>query len=145
MIQNGLQANLWALLETIARVVEPPERRKAREKAAATAADTAAEARTGSAEHPGEATETKEESFAHEPERCSGEGKGPTRETELETGPELDELAVNCLGAMSLMLRSEEAKEVLARPGHHPGLNCLLELATVTPDRYPQSFADVSI
>lgn len=128
MIQNGLQTNLWALLETIARAVEPPERRKTREREAAAAADTAAE--------PGEAVEAKEDPLSHETERCSGEGKESVREIELQIGAELDELAVNCLGAMSLMLRSEEAKDILAGPVHHPGLKSLLALATVTPDRY---------
>lgn len=117
MIDLGLQAEMWTLSGKIARTVETPESRKARQKAAeATAEGSTATAQTDAAE------------------RCqnSRQGLDEVQESpELQMGQALDEMAANCIGAVSLMLRTDQAKEALSGPDFHAGFEILLELATV--------------
>lgn len=124
MLDCGLQDALWALLENIGRVIEPPERRKAREKAAAADADNVVNLDSGGAISTGEQ--------ALEGAPISVYSREPL---ELVAGTELDELAVNSLGAVSQILRLELAKEALAKSSH-ASLDILLELATLAQDRF---------
>lgn len=126
MLDCGLQDALWALLENIVRVIEPPERRKALEKAVTADADNVVSTDSGRA-------------ISHGEEALEGAEQAPisvySREPlELVAGTELDELAVNSLGAVSQILRLELAKEALALSSH-AGLDTLLDLATLAQDR----------
>lgn len=138
MLEHGLQNKLWALAQSIARAVETPEQRKARQKAAAAsaAAGTAGGLRGADGSRGGEggslllqevAGDNDNEDEAHTSEGEEGDGVAVV----LEAGQELDEVAAKCVGAISLMLRSQEAADSLAGPeGYHNGLQILLELAT---------------
>ncbi|CBJ27259.1 flagellar associated protein [Ectocarpus siliculosus] len=138
MLEHGLQNKLWALAESIARTVETPEHRKARQKAAAEAAAAAAGTAGGSTGVDGsrggeggplllqEVTGGNEDE-AH----TSGGEEGGGVAVVLEAGQEMDEVAAKCVGAISLMLRSQEAADSLSgSEGYHNGLEILLELAT---------------
>lgn len=135
MIENGLQAKLWALLENIARTAETPERRKARQMASSATTEAA-----NGTDGVFSGTSGSREAFPTELERLDGAGHHTSKARgamELKAGKDLDELALNCLGAISLMLRSEQAKEaLLAGPDYHPGLGILLELAIVEQKRW---------
>ncbi|CAB1121297.1 unnamed protein product [Ectocarpus sp. CCAP 1310/34] len=133
-----LKNKLWALAESIARTVETPENRKARQKAAAEAAAAAAGITGGSRgaddSRGGEGVPLllQEVTGDNEDEAHTSEGEeGGGVAVVLEAGQELDEVAAKCLGAISLMLRSQEAADSLAgSEGYHNGLEILLELAT---------------
>ena len=135
LVENGFQTKLWVLAEQIARAVETPEHRKARLKAASAAA---AEAGENSGRTDGEAIGSRESAPAE-----VGGGIGVAvkyfdetpKPMELEKGHELNDLAVKCVGALSLLLRSEQAKETLARAERVHDLDILLELATMVQDR----------
>lgn len=138
LVENGFQAKLWVLAEQIARAVETPEHRKARLKAAATIAAATAEAGDNTGGIDGETIVSRESAPAEAGGRlesavkCFDEARKPI---ELEEGHELDDLAVKCVGALSLLLRSEQAKEALARTERVHDLDILLELATMPQDR----------
>ena len=125
MLDCGLQDALWALLENIVRVIEPPERRKAREKAAVADADNIA-----NEEDSGGEGSTGEQALEGGPISVY-----PREPLELVAGTELDELAVNTLGAVSQILRLELAKEALEKSSH-AGLDILLDLVTLGQDRF---------
>lgn len=136
MFEHGVQKRLWALAENIARIVETPEHRKKRLKAA----EAASEASATTARSPTSASGKRESSLDElTAEDEALESKDAHEQDEgasiaLEPGQELDELAANCMGAISLMLRSQETAHALAGTKHH-GLEVLLELATVGQDR----------
>ena len=138
-MEHGVQNKLWALAENIARTVETPEHRKKRQKAAEAAAEAVAEA--GASSDGGlTGADRKQASLFQGPtaegEPPSSEPKGQAREPiVLEAGEELDKLAATCVGAISLMLRSQEATDALAGPDIHYGLQVLVELATVPQGR----------
>lgn len=139
MMEHGLQNKLWALAENIARTMETPEHQRAREKAAEAPAEAATEPAAGTDRSVRGADGNQELSLQ---EVAAGD-EGDTSEGEdekgepiaLEAGQELDELAAKCVGAISLMLRSQEAADALVGPEHHNGLEILLELATVAQGR----------
>ncbi len=139
-MEHGIQNKLWALAENIARTVETPERRRKRQKAEEAAAEAAtaeagASTDSGLRGADGKPTSLFQESMA-EDETHSSEGGGEAKKPiALEAGQELDELAVACVGAIALMLRSQEATDALAGPEIHHGLRVLLELATVSQGR----------
>ncbi|CAM9310036.1 unnamed protein product [Ectocarpus fasciculatus] len=133
MLEHGLLNKLWALAESIARTVETPEHRKARQKIAA-AAGTAGGLRGADGSRGGEGGSLlpQEVTGDNEDEAHTSEGEeGGGVAVVLEAGQELDEVAAKCVGAISLMLRSQEAADSLAgSEGYHNGLEILLELAT---------------
>lgn len=129
LTEYGLQVALWRILERIARVVETPEHRKEREKA-----ETAEATTSGSDASSGDTSQPREPSRVEKGEvQTCDESRDAL---ELTTGEELDELAVNSLGVLLLMLRSEQAKDALARRAKHQGLDVLLELSTVAQSRW---------
>lgn len=132
--QTGLLKDLLALLENIAIAVETPDRRKEREKTveADDESDAGTDDSSGTDERP-----RSIDPPAAEVDRLRGTDRGSIDvlgKIGLKAGAELDELAVSCLGAVSAMLRSDNAMESLSRPQNH-GLRVLLELATVTQSR----------
>lgn len=137
MFEHGVQEKLWALAEKIARTVETPDHRKKREKAAEAATEAAASTdrsptrASGTREPLLQELTTEDEALTPEGENEQGEGTSIT----LEAGQELDELAAKCVGAISLMLRSQETADALVGTKHH-GLEILLELATVAQGRW---------
>lgn len=143
LVESGFQAKLWGLAEQIARAVETPEHRKARLKAAAEAPPAAPAAATAEAGGTtgvidGETIGSRESATAEGEGGLGSDGKSfdETRQPmELEEGYELDDLAVKCVGALSLLLRSEQAKEALARTERVHHLDILLELATMPQNR----------
>ena len=140
MFEHGVQKKLWALAEKIARTVETPEHRKRREKAAEAAAEAATEVAASTDRSPTSASSTRETSpqaLTTEDEALMLEGEdelGEGASITLEAGQELDKLAVKCMGAISLMLRSQESADALLGTKHQ-GLEILLELATVAQGR----------
>eukprot|EP00903_Cladosiphon_okamuranus_P005365 g5358.t2 len=136
MFEHGVQKKLWALAENIARTVETPEHRKKRQKAAEAAAEAAASADRRSTGASGKLEASLQELTAEEePLVSEGEnGQSDGVSITLQTGQELDNLAVKCIGAISLMLRSQETANALVGTKHH-GLEILLELATVVQGR----------
>lgn len=131
MVKSGLQDQLWTLTDIIARAVETPNHRKVREKAVAAAAE--AEAAAGTTGSSRETTGAREPSIIGAGGAVGSAEQNSTEEREpmdLKAGQALDEIAVNCVGAMSLMLRSELAREQLLGRGCCPSLNAILELAT---------------
>lgn len=144
MFENGVQKKLWALAQRIARTVETPEHRRNRQKAAEAAAQATAQAAAEAAAEAAASIERstitargERESSLHAPTvedeallSESGHEEGGGASIPLEAGQELDELAAKCVGALSLMLRSQETADALVGTEHH-GLEILLELATV--------------
>lgn len=132
-MQNGLLKDLLSLLEKIAMAVEPPGRRKQREKAAEASAVTC----EGASVDSGNINEPLGSGDPHaaEVDRLGGTNQSPGGLGKLEPGPELDKIAKSCLGAVSVMLHSDEAKDSLSQPRNR-GLSVLLELATVAQGRY---------
>lgn len=138
LVEHGFQAKLWVLAEQIARAVETPEHRKARLKAAAMTAAATAETGGNTGGIDGEVIVSQEPAPAEAGGGLGSVGKGfdeARKPMELEEGHELDDLAVKCVGALSLLLRSEQAKEALARTERIHDLDVLLELATMPQDR----------
>lgn len=136
MFEHGVQKKLWALAENIARTVETPEHRKSRQKTAEAALEAAAST-DGSPTSVRGKREPSLQELTVEDEAILSEGgheQGDGASLTLEAGQELDELAAKCVGAISLMLRSQETADALVGTKHH-GLEILLELATVTQGR----------
>lgn len=138
----GLDAKLSRLLEKLARALETPEQRKARQEAASVVAtvivgsdDNSSESRDDNEATPATAGELQRSNGPAGPMEMlveSTQGLGPTRDgrdTELRGGPELGEVIVGCVGALSTILYSPEAKNVLLEPGNHV-LEALAQLAT---------------
>lgn len=134
LFEHGVQKKLWALAENIARTVETPEHRRKRQKAAEAAASTDRSPTSASGklkrESSAQGLTVEDEALVSEGGREEGGGASIT----LEAGQELDELAAKCMGAISLMLRSQETADALVGTEHH-GLEILLELATVAQGR----------
>lgn len=135
-MEHGLQNRLWALAENIARTVETPQHRRAREKASEAAAEAASQAAAAGTDRSvrgadGNRVVSPQEVTAGDEVHTSEGGDEEREPIALEAGQELDELASKCVGAISLMLRSQEAADALVGPEHHNGLEILLELATV--------------
>lgn len=136
MFEHGVQKKLWALAENIARTVETSEHRKKRQKAAEAAAEAAASADRSSTGASGKREPLLQELTA-EDEPLVSQGQNEQSEgasITLEAGQEMDNLAAKCMGAISLMLRSQETADALVGLKHH-GLDILLELATVAQGR----------
>lgn len=131
-MQTHLLKNLLSLLENIAIAVETPGYRKRKGKAG----EESAVAVEGTSVDSGNKSEPPGSGDPHaaEVDRLDSTSQSPGRLGKLEPGPELDELARNCLGAISAVLHSEEAKESLSQPRSR-GLSVLLELATVAQGR----------
>lgn len=161
LIENGLQDTLSTLLESIARTVETPEHRREREKVLTKSVGVEAEAAGDSTDNLnflgdgkgdrncsiGGRVPSDQPSGRGDPQVAGigilgGAGQSYTEggdfasvAVELKAGPELDELAVCCLGAISVLMRSDEAKGMFLEPGKCV-LDVLLELATVSQGRY---------
>lgn len=135
MMEHGLQNKLWALAENIARTVETPEHRRAREKAAEAAAEAAAGTDRSLRGADGNRELSLQEVTTGDEALISEGGDEEREPIALEAGKQLDELAFKCVGALSLMLRSQEVADALEGPEHQNGLELLLELATVALGR----------
>lgn len=132
-MENGLLTDLFNLLEKVAMAVETPERRKQREKA------------TEASIVGGEGISTEPGCISSEPlgsgdpptaaaDKLGGTSQGLEGLGKLTPGQELNELAMGCLGAVSTVLHSDAAKEILSHPRNRC-LRVLLEVATVAEGR----------
>lgn len=130
-----MQAKLWVLSERIARAIETPEHKRKRLQAGGAAAEfgSGVGAAAGTDGSLGDSTGPRESPLVEVVGGLGGAGQISGEadiSMELEPGKELDELAVKCVGALSLMLQSEQAKKVFTGPAYQNGLEILLELAT---------------
>lgn len=145
LVESGIQSKLSVLSERIARVVESPESCKAREREMAAAAaeakqDGDAKLRENVPGNPQGASRagasSRTDDFVEAPlhRKQGNESTEPLDSIELKVGPELDDLALGAVGALSAMLCSEKVKSTLSESRNHL-LEVLMELATIAVGR----------
>lgn len=156
LIENGMQITLSSLVDKIAWAMETLEHGREREKAvaAATEVNTNTDVEvSGKCYRDGETPNGVDrpicsDEFGQSVElQVASEGGNDYADAratlELREGYELDDLAASCLGALSTILRSDEAKNALMEPGNR-ALEAILKLATVPQGRCEEEVLDIS-